>query len=431
MDWKKVYESRKMEANEALNLIKSNDRVVLGHACGEPTYLVDTLVKKAEQYRNVEIIHMVAMGNAEYCRPEFENNFRHHALFVGGVTRNAVAQGRADFTPSYFYRIPRLFFDGSLPIDVCLLQTSPPDDNGLLSLGISVDYTLAAANAAKIVIVQINKNMPKTYGSSISVNDVTAIVEYDAPLLELKSPKITEVEEAIGRNCAQLIKDGDTLQLGIGAIPDAVLLFLKDKKDLGIHSEMFSDGVVDLAERGVITNSKKTSHKGKFIATFLMGTKKLYDFVNNNPNVEMYPVDYVNDPTVVMKEDNIVSINSCVQMDLMGQAASESIGLLQISGTGGQVDFIRGADMSKNGRSILAFPSTAAKGTVSKIVALLDEGAAVTTSRCDVDYAVTEYGIAKLKGKTLEQRAAALISIAHPDFRQELAKIYKNRFNIN
>lgn len=429
MSWKELYEGRRLDAENALSLIHSGDRIAIGHACGEPSYLIDVLISKAHQYENVEIVHMVAMGNAAYCKPEYEKNFRHHALFVGGVTRKAVAEGRADFTPCYFYRVPKLFKNGSLPIDVCILQTSPPDESGNLSLGVSVDYTLAAAKEAKVVIAQVNKNMPKTYGSSISVNDVTAFVEYDQPLLELASPKITDIEKAIGDNCAKLIQDGDTLQLGIGAIPDAVLLSLKNKKDLGIHSEMFSDGVVELAKEGVITNAKKKIHKGKFIATFLMGTQKLYNFVNNNPNVEMYPVDYVNDPTVIMKEDNIVSINSCIQMDLMGQAASESIGLMQISGTGGQVDFIRGADMAKNGRSILAFPSTAAKGTVSKIVPLLDEGAAVTTSRCDVDYAVTEYGIAKLKGKTLERRAAALITIAHPNFREQLIKVYEERFN--
>lgn len=429
MDWKAIYESKRTDASSALDLIHSGDRVVVGHACGEPSYMLDILVEKAAQYKNVELVHMISMGKAPYCYPEYKENFRHNSFFVGATTRQAVAEGRADYTPCFFYKIPSLFTDGSLPVDVCLLQAAPPDENGRLSLGVSVDYTLPAVKAAKTVIVQVNRYMPRTGGdSTISVDEATAFVEHDAPLIQLAPPKITDVEKAIGANCAKLIQDGDTLQLGIGAIPDAVLLFLKEKKDLGIHSEMFSDGVVELAEAGVITNSKKRTHKGKFVASFLMGTERLYNFVNNNPDVEMYPVDYVNDPTVIMREDNIVSINSCVQMDLMGQAASESIGLLQISAVGGQVDFVRGAGMAKNGRSILAFPSTAAKGKISKIVPLLDEGAAVTTSRSDVDYAVTEYGIAKLRGKTLRDRAKALIAIAHPAFRDELIKVFEERF---
>ena len=390
------------------------------------------MVSKAEQYENVEIVHMVAMGKAGYAQPGMEKHFRHNALFVGGTTRKAVSEGRGDYTPCFFYRIPALFTNGSLPVDVALVQAAAPDANGNMSLGISVDYTLPAVRAAKKVIVQVNKELPRTYGDSIfNISDanVVAVVEHDAPIIELAPPKITEIEKAIGANCAKLINDGDTLQLGIGAIPDAVLMFLGEKKDLGIHSEMFSDGVVGLVEKGVITNAKKTTHKGKFVANFLMGTRRLYDFVNNNPDVEMYPVDYVNNPVVVMKEDNIVSINSCVQIDLMGQAASETVGYTQISGVGGQVDFIRGASMAKNGRSILAFPSTAAKGTVSKIVPLLDEGAAVTTSRNDIDYVVTEYGIAKLSGRTLKERAKALIEIAHPDFREGLKKVYEERFH--
>lgn len=428
MSWKEVYESKLTTADEALNLIKSGDRVVIQHACGEPSYLVSEMVRKAEQYENVEIVHMVSMGKAEYCAPGMEKHFRHNALFVGGSTRKAVEEGRADFTPCFFSDVPKFFTDGTLPVDVVLMQSAPPED-GKLSFGISVDYTYPAAKAAKHIIVQINKNMPYTYGQSqIDVSEVDAIVEHDEPLIELPPAKIGDVELAIGKNCASLVQDGDTLQLGIGAIPDAVLSCLKDKKDLGIHSEMFSDGVVELAEAGVITNKKKKINTGKYIANFLMGTKRLYDFVDHNKNVEMYPANYVNNPVVVMQEDNIVCINSCVQMDMMGQVCSESVGLRQISGTGGQVDFIRGADMAKNGRAILAFPSTAAKGTVSKIVPLLDEGAAVTTCRCDVDYAVTEFGIAKLKGRTLRQRAKALIAIAHPNFREGLKAEYEKRF---
>lgn len=306
MSFKELYQSKKMDADQALNLIRSGDRVVVGHACAEPSYLLDVLTEKAEQYENVEIVHMVAMGKAGYCAPGMEKHFRHNSLFVGGSTRKAVAEGRGDFTPCFFSEIPKLFKNGSFPVDAALIQTAPPDENGNLSLGISVDYTLQAAKSAKTVIVQVNPQMPVTFGGTIHISEVTAVVEHDAPLLTLEPPVIGDVELAIGANCAGLIRDGDTLQLGIGAIPDAVLRFLGDKKDLGIHSEMFSDGVVELAEAGVITNRLKKTNPGKYVASFLMGTRKLYDFVDGNPDVAMLPVDYVNNPVEVMKEDNIV-----------------------------------------------------------------------------------------------------------------------------
>lgn len=430
MSWKAYYESHTVSAQEAVSRIKSGDRVVVEHACGEPSYLLDAMVANAAAYENVEIVHMVAMGKAAYCAPELARNFRHNALFLGGSTRAAISEGRGDFTPCFFYEVPSFFRDPDmLPVDVALIQLTPPDENGNCSLGISVDYTYEAVMQAKTVIAQINSKMPFTMGQSlIPVEKVTCFVPHDDPVIQLAPPKIGPVEEAIGRNVASLVRDGDTLQLGIGAIPDAVLHFLTDKHDLGIHSEMFSDGVVDLIQAGVVTNRAKTLHPGKSVVTFLMGTQKLYDYVDHNPDVMMAPVDYVNHPQVVAQNDNMVSINSCVQVDLMGQVASESIGYRQISGTGGQVDFIRGAAMSRGGRSILAFPSTAAKGTVSKIVPLLDEGAAVTTCRCDADYIVTEYGVAHLKGKTLRERARSLIAIAHPDFRPALQEEFDRRF---
>ena len=428
MSWEEIYRSRLTTAEEAVTHIKSGDRVVLGHAAGEPTCLTDAMVRNAAAYRDVEIDHMLVLGGCAYCRPEYAENFRHNALFVSPPAREAVEHGRADFTPTFFYRAPRLF-ETTLPVDVALVQVTPPDENGVCSLGISVDYTLAAVKNAKLVIAQVNDQMPRTRGGgNVRVEDIDLFVEHSTPILELAPPKIGPVEEAIGNYCASLINDGDTLQLGIGAIPDAVLSFLRHKKDLGIHSEMFSDGVVDLMERGVINNSRKTLHQGVSVANFLMGTKRLYDFIDNNPQVEVYPVEHVNDPVVIARNDNMVCINSCVQVDLMGQVASESIGLKQISGVGGQVDFVRGAAMSKNGRSIMAMPSTV-KGKASKIVPVLDEGSAVTTSRNDVDYVVTEYGVAHLTGKTLRQRAQALIAIAHPDFRQELMEVYENRFH--
>ncbi|RVU54251.1 acetyl-CoA hydrolase/transferase family protein [Anaerosphaera multitolerans] len=430
MNWKEEYERKKVSLEEAVKYIKSGDRVVIGHACGEPAKLVEAMVDNKDQYENVEIVHMVAMGKAGYCKEGMEKHFRHNGLFLGGTTKNAVKEGRGDYTPVFFSEIPRLFRE-KLNVDVALIQLSKPDVNGYMSFGISVDYTKPVCENAKIVIAQVNKNMPRTMGDSfIHISDVDYIVEFDEQIYTLPKPHIGEVEKKIGKNCASLINDGDTLQLGIGAIPDAVLTFLKDKKDLGIHSEMFSDGVVDLIKEGVITNKKKKTHVGKMVVTFLMGTEELYEFVDNNPQIEMRSVDYVNNPVIIMKEDNIVSINSCVQVDLMGQVASESIGSTQISGVGGQVDFVRGSAMAKNGRAIIAMPSTV-KGKISKIVPNLDEGAAVTTSRNDVDYIVTEYGIAELKGKNLRERSKALINIAHPDFREELINYHNEKFKEN
>ena len=428
MNWKTYYETHLTTAEDAVTYIKSGDRVVVAHACGEPSYLLDAMVANAAAYKDVELVHMVAMGKGEYCKPEYAENFRHNAIFVGGSSRDAVADGRADFTPSFFFEVPRLF-GTTMPVDVALVMVTPPDENGMCSLGVSVDYTQEAVKQAKLVIAQVNPQMPWTGPNSlVSVKDLDVIVEHDAPLIELKPGKIGDVEKAIGEHCASLVPDGATLQLGIGAIPDAVLLFLKEKKDLGIHSEMFSDGVVELAEAGVITNAKKTLHPGKFVVAFLMGTKRLYDFVDHNPDVDMRPVDYVNNPFVIAQNDNLISINSCVQVDLMGQVASETVGPKQISGVGGQVDFVRGASASKGGVSIMAMPSTV-KGKISKIVPMLDEGAAVTTSRNDVDYVVTEYGIAHLKGETLRQRARNLIAIAHPDFRDGLKAEFEKRFH--
>ena len=418
--WKDHYKNKIVSAAEALKIVKSGDRVVIGHACGEPPALVAALVERAPELRNLEIVHMVAMGPAKYAQPGMESSFRHNALFVGGSTRKSVEEKRADYTPCFFSEIPRLFRDGFLPVDVALIQVTPPDEQGFCSFGVSVDYTQTATECAKIVICQVNNQMPKTSGAKIHLDQMTCIVEKDEPLIELKPAKIGDLEKKIGENVAALIPDGATLQLGIGAIPDAVLLFLGNKKDLGIHSEMFSDGVVFLAEAGVVTNRKKTINPGKFIATFLMGTQKLYDFVNNNPDVIMLPVDQVNDPYIIGQNQNMISINSALQVDLMGQVNAEMIGSRQFSGIGGQVDFVRGASRSLGGKSIIALPSTASGGTISRIAVDLDHGAAVSTSRNDVHCIVTEYGVANLRGKSLRERARALISIAHPDFRADL-----------
>jgi len=427
-DWKTLYKQKLTSADEAVKHIKSGDRVVISHATGEPTILVDAMVRNASAYRNVEIIHMVAMGKSEYCKPEYAENFRHNALFVGASTREAVADGRADFTPVFFHHITGLL-ETSLKPDVALVHLTPPDESGHCSFGIAVDFSKPGAENATIKIAQINPNMPRTLGDTfIHVSELDHIVETDVPIIELKPPALGEVELAIGRNCASLVNDGDCLQLGIGGIPDAVLAGLSDKKDLGIHTEMFSDGVVDLVQKGVINNSKKNFKPGKFIATFLMGTRKLYDFVNNNPDVEMHPAHFTNNPINAGQNDNLVSINSCVQVDLYGQVVSDSVGERQISGVGGQVDFVRAASFSKGGRSILAMPSCVRGKGISKIVPFIDHGAAVTTSRFDVDYIVTEFGVAHLHGQTLRERAYRLIEIAHPDFQPELQKEYERRF---
>ncbi len=429
MSWKEIYQQRCTSAENAIKSIKNGDYVVFADAAGIPQTIAKALVENKNNYKDVSIFHMVGLGPGEYMNPEMEGHFRHVTNFVGGNSRKAIEEGRADFYPCYFHKVPAMFRTGGWNVDVAVIHVSRPDENGNCSFGVSCDYTKPAAETAKIVIAEVNDQMPYVHGDNfIHVSKITHIVETSNPLYELQPAKITDVEQAIGRNCASLIEDGDTLQLGIGGIPDAVLLFLKEKKNLGIHTEMFSDGIIELVESGVVNCANKELDKGLMVCTFTMGTKRLYDFINNNPMVKFAPVDYVNDPYVVGKNNNLVSINSCIEIDLQGQVASESMGLRQFSGVGGQVDYVRGADLSKGGKSIMAIPSTAAKGTVSRIVPFLAAGGAVTTNRCDVDYVVTEHGVAKLKGKSLRERAKALISVAHPDFREELKEVYFQRF---
>jgi len=419
-DWKQEYKNKTKSKEEVISHIKSGNRVIFAHAAGEPTVLVNELVKQKERLENVEIVHMVPIGEAEYCQPGMEKHFKHNSLFAGVKTRKSIGEGRSDYTPVFFSEIPRLFKEKILPVDIALIQLSPPDQKGNLSFGVSVDYTMAAAESAKIVLAEVNKQMPKTAGSSIHISQLDFLVETNHQLLEIPLPEITEIEEKIGSYVASLVPNRSNLQLGIGAIPDAVLKFLTKKEDLGIHSEMFSDGVVDLYENGVITNKYNNLNPGKFTATFLMGTKRLYDFVDNNPDVIMHPVDYTNNILVAGQVDRLISINSAIQVDLYGQVCADTMGNQQFSGVGGQVDFVRASSISKGGKSIIALPSTNKKKTVSRIVSRLYEGACVTTSRNDVHYIVTEYGIADLRGKTVRQRAHSLISIAHPDFRDKL-----------
>jgi 4-hydroxybutyrate CoA-transferase len=429
MNWRELFYERTVTAQEAVSHIKSGDRVVLGHACAEPQYLVDAMVNNRDAYENVEIVQMVPMGKCRYLEPGMEKHFRLNALFAGASTRAAIEEGRADFTPCSFARVPRMFHR-FLPVDVALISVTPPDRYGNCSLGVSVDYAQAIIQEAKLVIAQVNDQMPYTYGNSrVPVSKIDYFVEHSAPLPELRPHFISEAEAKIGEYCASLIMDGDTLQLGIGAIPDAVLMFLKDKKNLGLHSELLSDGVVELIESGVINNSEKSLYPGKSIATFLMGTKRLYDFVDHNPDFELYPVDLVNAPSVISQNHHMISINSCIQVDLTGQVNSESLGTMQISGSGGQMNFVDGATDSHHGKSIIATTSPTRDGKVSKIVPMLDMGAAVTTIRTNVDYIITEYGIARLTGRSFRDRAVSLINIAHPDFRPQLIEAYQQRFH--
>lgn len=415
------YRQKAVSAERAVEAVKSGHRVWVQPGCATPQPLIDALLWRAPMLHDVEIVHMLTLGSAAYTRPEYEGIFRHNGLFLGGNVRAAVAEGRADYTPICLHEIEKLLCSGEMPLDVVFLQTSPPDEYGYLSLGASIDCTLTAAHCARWVIAEVNDQMPRALGDSfLHVSKVSAIVETSRPLLELPPAPPDEVQHRIARNVAPLIPDGATLQLGIGGIPQAVLESLHDRQDLGVHSEMCPDGVVPLIEAGVITGDRKTLHRGKIIAGFVLGTKQIFDFIDNNPVFEFHPTQYTNDPYVIAQNDRMVAINSAIQVDLTGQVCADSIGTSPYSGFGGQLDFIRGAARSKGGKPIIALPSTARHGTVSRIVPVLDAGSGVVTTRADVHYVVTEFGAAYLWGKNLRQRAEALIAIADPRFRDEL-----------
>ncbi len=425
-DLKSLYKQKLTDAASAVSVsVKSGDQVVLGHCAGVPVELTAAMTAQAERLNDVRVFHMVPLHDCSYCAPEYEGTFRHTTIFAGGPTRGSVNEGRADFIPCYFSELPRRFREKTIDCDVAMIMVSPPDEHGFMSYGISVDYTLQAAQSARVVVAEVNSRMPRTFGSFIHVSEIDYLIETDYDPIEIPLPKITEVEQKIGSYVAELVPDGANLQLGIGAIPDAALHFLTEKKDLGIHSEMFSDGVVDLYEKGVVTNRFNNLNPGKFVATFLMGTKRLYSFAHNNPAVMMKPVDYTNNVLVAGHLKKLISINSAIEVDLYGQVCADMIGPKQFSAVGGQVDFVRAAMHSEGGKSIIAFPSTGKGGQISRITPLLKAGACVTTSRHDVDYIVTEYGIAALKGKSNSQRAQELINIAHPDFRDELSAALK------
>ncbi len=421
MNWELEYRSRCMDAAEALKLVRSGERVWIHSGCATPRVLIDALVARGHELNDVEIVHMKTLGLTAYTDPEFEGHFRHRGLFLGDNVRTAVAEGRADYTPILLSEIEALFTSGNLPLDVVLMQVSRPDAHGYVSLGTTVDCTLTAARSARVVIAEVNDRMPRTHGeTNLHVNHFTALVETSYQPYEMLPLPYTEIHRKIAENVASLITDGATLQLGIGQIPDAVLGCLGDRRDLGIHTEMCSDGVIDLIESGVLTGERKTVHRGKILLSFVLGSKKLFDYIHENPSFEFRPIKYTNDPFVIARNDNMVAINSALQVDLTGQVCSDSIGTRPFSGFGGQLDFMRGAARSKGGIPVIALPSTAKNGTISRIACMLEPGAGVVTSRADVHYVVTEHGVAYLHGKTLRERAEALIAVAEPCFRQEL-----------
>jgi 4-hydroxybutyrate CoA-transferase len=427
MRWLEKYKSKIKSPEEAVKLIKSGFRVYVHPGCALPQILVDAMCDRYEELENVELVHILTVGSARYVEPKYEGHFRHNALFIGKNVRAAVQEGRADFTPVFLSEIPSLFYKGILPIDVALIHVSPPDEHGFCSLGVGTECTKPATEVAKIIIAQVNPKVPRTLGDCfIHVDKFTACIEVDTPLTELPqvdadmTPKEAEIFKKIGKNIANLIEDESTLQLGIGAIPDAVLTFLHGKKHLGLHTEMFSDGVIRLVEEGVITNERKTLHPGKIISSFVLGTRSLFDFLDDNPRIEFHPSHYVNNPFIIAQNKKMVAINSAIQIDLTGQVCADSMGTKFYSGFGGQVDFIRGAARSEGGKPIIALPSTAKNDSISRIATQLAAGAGVTTSRGDVHYVVTEFGVANLHGRTVRERVNALISIAHPNFREEL-----------
>ncbi len=421
MSWESDYASKIKPADEALRCVQSGMRVYIQPGCAEPETLVEALMRRGPHVRDVEIVHMMTMGCAPYVAPEMAGHFRHNAMFIGGNVRAAINEGRADYTPIYLSEIEGLFESGAMPIDVALIEVSPPDSHGFCSFGIGVDTTLTAAKCARRVVAQVNGQMPRTYGDSfIHVNDIDVVVESSRPLCAAPRPPVTDLHVAIARNVASLIEDGAVLQTGIGGIPDAVLPFLTDRKDLAVHSELVSDGVIDLIEAGVITGARKNFKPRKIILGFALGSKKLFDFVDNNPIFEFHPTAYTNDPGLIARNDNMVAINSALQIDMTGQVCSDSVGTQFYSGIGGQVDFLRGASRSKHGKPIIAISSTAKQGAISRIVPMLSPGAGVVTSRGLIRYVVTEYGVAYLHGKSIRERAKALIDIAHPNFREEL-----------
>jgi len=415
-------------AAEAVSVVRSGDRVFVHSVAAAPHALLFALAERAPELRAVEVVQLHTEGPAPYAEPEVASSFHVNALFVGKNVRDAVARGHGDYVPVFLSEVPTLFRSGAMPLDVALITVSPPDKHGFCSLGTSVDASKAAVEAARVVVAQVNPNMPRTHGDGfLHVDQIDYAVEVDAPIPEVPRPQLSEAAKTIGIYAAGLIEDGATLQLGIGAIPDAVLAALEGHKQLGVHTEMFSDGVVDLIEKGVITGEQKRNHPGKVVASFVMGSKRLYDFVDDNPSVVLLDVAYTNDTAVIRRNPKVTAINSAIEVDLTGQVVADSLGTFQYSGVGGQMDFIRGAALSERGKPIIALPSVTRRGE-SRITPILKAGAGVVTTRAHVHYVVTEYGVAALHGRNLRQRAKALIGIAHPEHREALEQAAAERF---
>jgi len=435
--WMRKYKEKLTTADKAVKIIKSGDSIIVQPGCAAPMELLRAMVRRKDELFDVKLYHILIVGDIPYLKPGMEKHFRHRAFFIGANTREAVNEGRADFIPIFLSEVTLLFKNGILPVDVAFINVSPPDEHGFCSYGIDVGNIKTPTEKAKTVIAQINPNMPRGLGNSfIHINKIDYIVEHDEALLELPqidpkaSQELIDIYDNIGRNVADLIEDGSTLQMGIGAIPDNVMKYLRNKNDLGVHTEMFSDGMIDLVDEGIITGDRKTLHQGKIIAGFVLGTRKAYDYIDNNPVFEFHPQEYVNDPFIIAKNDKMVAINSALEIDLTGQVCADSIGTKLFSGIGGQVDFIRGAAYSEGGKPIIALPSTTKDGKISRIVPTLKPGAGVVTSRGDVHYVVTEYGTAQLWGKSIKERVAELIRISHPKFRDELSEFAMQTYNV-
>ena len=429
--FRQIYPEKFLSKDQIFNHIHRGNRIFIGTACGEPQYLVNALIdyvkRNPKAFFDTEVIQIWTLGVAPYTDAKFTSNFRSNSFFIGNSTRDPVNKGLADYTPIFLSEIPTLLYRGILPIDVAMIQTSPPDKQGYMSLGVSVDIVKAATEMATLVITQVNSTMPRVHGDGfVHIKEVDFIVPYDEPILEYESLANTTITDRIGKYVSRLVRDGDTIQIGYGSIPNAILSNLSDKKHLGVHTELLSDGIVELIKKGSIDNTKKILDRGKTIASFCMGKKATYEYINDNPSIEFKRIDYTNNPLIIAQQENMTAINSALEIDLTGQATAESIGKIFYSGIGGQADFMRGAILARNGKTIVAMAATAENDTVSRIVPFLKEGAGVTLNRGDVHYVVTEYGIAYLTGKNIRERAMSLITIAHPKFKTWLIQEAKN-----
>jgi 4-hydroxybutyrate CoA-transferase len=419
MNW----HDRIIAADEAAALVKSGNRIFLTGNCSTPRVFLEALVARHETLEHVEVVQLLDFNPKTFITEDLAEHIRLNYLFIGPSARKPIADGNADFTPVFLSEIPALFRSGRLVLDVAVIQVSPPDQHGYCSFGVEVGISKSAAETAGIVIAEVNPNMPRTLGDSfIHVNQINYFIDVNYELPDIQAPPSSETQQQIAKHIAEYIPDGATLQMGIGGIPDAVLRYLTNHKDLGVHTELFSDGVMDMIEAGIVTNARKTLHPGKVVAGFVIGTRKLYNYINDNPIIELHPTEYVNDPFIIAQHDRMVSINSALEIDLTGQVCADSIGTRFYSGVGGQIDFVRGASRSKGGLSFIALPSTAKKGTISRIVPTLKPGAGVTTSRNDIRIVATEFGVADLWGRSIKERVHTLVNIAHPDFREDLLR---------